>query len=96
MEKPTFHFTLSGKKCCLFLLSQILMQLCYDLKDIAEFGVPRTCLPAIATTPDTEAEGHSRLFIQEQQLWKAWFSLPVFSYKLPDISFRKICQEIKI
>lgn len=55
----------------------------------------RTYLPATATIGDTDSQGHSRLFIQEEQLWKAWFSLPVFSYKLPDTGFRKICQESK-
>lgn len=58
--------------------------------------IPRTYLPATATIHDTESQGHTRLFMQEEQLWKAWFSLPVFSYKLPDAGFRKICQEIKI
>jgi len=37
--------------------------------------------------------GHTRLPTQAKELWKAYFTLPVFSYKLTDIGFRKICQD---
>lgn len=41
----------------------------------------------------TQSGGCTRLLIQEKELWKAWFSLPMFSSKLPDMGFGKICQD---
>lgn len=96
MEKPTVHFTLPGKKCCLLLPSQISSGSSATIWRTLHSWVPRIYLPVIATIHDTESQDHTRLFIKEEQLWKAWFSLPVFSYKLPDTGFRKLCQEIKI
>lgn len=86
------HFTThcQERNAACFSPPKFLQQLCYDFEDIAQLRVPRTYL----FTCHCHHPWH--WVRRSHQLWKAWFSLPVFSYKLSDTGFRKICQEIKI
>lgn len=99
MEKPTFHFTLSGKKCCLLLLPDFSgssattsRTLQHTVKSPQDLFIYLPLPPSMTLSQRVTLD----YLYKRSSFGKPGLVCPVFSYKLPDTGFRKICQEIKI